>query len=117
MEKGLVVSTLSVLLQFVTGRMYILGFTQFCLDYLIAFAVYGVACAFPNYKMFYSGVLFTNLVRFISSTISGVVFYQTTLPASMIYQAWYMVPTTILGLVLVPVLYKALEPRLKTVQA
>lgn len=116
-KKGLVVSVLSVLLQFVTGRMYILGFTQFCLDYLIAFAVYGIACVFPNYKMFYSGVLFTNLVRFISSTISGVVFYQTTLPASMIYQAWYMVPTTILGLILVPVLYKALEPRLKTVQA
>lgn len=112
-KKGLIVSVLSVLLQFVTGRMYILGFTQFCLDYLIAFGAYGFACLFPNYKEFYSGVLITNCIRFISSTISGVVFYNTTLAASIIYQAWYMVPTTIVGLIFVPLLYKALSPRIK----
>lgn len=112
-KKGLIVSLLSALLQFVTGRMYILGFTQFLLDYLISFGVYGIACLFPNKGYFYSGVLITNIIRFISSTLSGVFFYNVTLGGSIIYQAWYMVPTTIVGLVLVPLLYQKLEAVMK----
>lgn len=77
-QLGLITAMLSVLIQFVTGQMYILGFTQFLLDYFIAFSVYGIACLFPNWKYFYSGVLITNLIRFLSSTISGVVFYGVT---------------------------------------
>lgn len=103
-KKGTIVSVLSVLMQFITGQMYLLGFVQFLLDYLIAFGVYGLACCFPNWKWFYSGVLAVNFVRFISSTISGVVFYETTWWASMVYQASYMIPTTILGLVFTPLL-------------
>lgn len=101
------------MLQFVTGRMYILGFTQFLLDYLISFGVYGIACLFPNKGYFYSGVLITNIIRFISSTLSGVFFYNVTLGGSIIYQAWHMVPTTIVGLVLVPLLYQKLEAVMK----
>ena len=112
-KKGTVVAIVSVFCQFVTGRMYLLGFTQFLLDYFIAFSVYGLACLFPNYKYFYSGVLITNLIRFLSSTISGVVFYKTTWMGSIIYQAWYMVPTTIIGLILVPLLMESLAPRIK----
>lgn len=107
-QKGLLTAVLSILIQFVTGAMYLLGFVQFLLDYFIAFAVYGLACLFPNWKWFYSGVLATNLVRFISSTISGVVFYGVTWWGSIVYQASYMIPTTILGLVLVPLLVKAI---------
>lgn len=110
-QKGLLTAMLSVLLQFVTGQMYILGFVQFSLDYFIAFSIYGIACLFPNWKWFYSGVLFTNLVRFISSTISGVVFYGVTWWGSVVYQASYMIPTTILGLVLVPLIVKGMGPR------
>jgi len=62
-KKGTVVAIVSVFCQFVTGRMYLLGFTQFLLDYFIAFSVYGLACLFPNYKYFYSGVLITNVIR------------------------------------------------------
>ena len=112
-KKGTIVAMLSVLMQFVTGQMYILGFVQFMLDYFIAFSVYGLASLFPNKGYFFSGVLITSLIRFASSTASGVLFYETTLLASMAYQAWYMVPTTILDLVLVPLLYKALGPSLK----
>ncbi len=111
-QKGLITAILSVLLQFITGQMYILGFVQFLLDYFIAFSVYGLACLFPNWKWFYSGVLITNLIRFISSTISGVVFYEVTWWGSVVYQASYMIPTTILGLVLIPLIIKGLGPRL-----
>lgn len=108
---GLLTSMLSVLLQFVTGQMYLLGFVQFLLDYFIAFSVYGIACLFPNYKWFYSGVLITNLIRFISSTLSGVFFYEVTLAGSLAYQASYMVPTLILDLIMIPLLVRALGPR------
>lgn len=108
-KKGLWVAVLSVPMQFVTGMMYILGPTQFVLDYLIPFSVYGIACLFPNWGYFYSGVLVTNLIRFISSTLSGVLFYEVTWEGSIIYQAFYMVPTTIVGLILVPLLIKSLK--------
>ena len=108
---GLMTSLLSILLQFMTGQMYLLGFTQFLLDYFFAFGAYGLACLFPNYKYFYSGVLITNLIRFISSTISGGVFYGVDLWGSIVYQATYLIPTTIVGLILVPLLIKAMGPR------
>ncbi|MFA1015697.1 energy-coupled thiamine transporter ThiT [Dubosiella newyorkensis] len=112
-KKGLVVSILSVFAQFVTGPMYTPNLLGFLLDYFIGFSVYGLACLFPNFGYFYSGVLITNLIRFVSSTISGIVCWETPLWASITYNASYMLPTLILGLVLVPLLYKALEPVLK----
>lgn len=110
-QLGLITAMLSVLIQFVTGQMYILGFTQFLLDYFIAFSVYGIACLFPNWKYFYSGVLITNLIRFLSSTISGVVFYGVTWWGSIVYQSSYMIPTLIVDLILVPLLVRALSKR------
>lgn len=106
------VAMLSILMQFITGEMYLLGFVQFLLDYFIAFSVYGLACLFPNFGWFYSGILVVNAVRFFSSTLSGVLFYQTPFVPSMAYQASYMIPTLILDLVLVPMLVKALKGRM-----
>ncbi|MCF0258942.1 MAG: energy-coupled thiamine transporter ThiT [Erysipelotrichaceae bacterium] len=117
-KKGLIVSMLSILIQFVSGAMYLLGPVQFLLDYFIAFSVYGIACLFPTWGWFYSGVLAVNLIRFASSTLSGVLFYGVTLWGSVIYQAWYMIPTAIVGLIMVPLLMKALQPAMKrTVKA
>ncbi len=112
-QKGLVTAVLSVLLQFLTGKMYLLNLGQFVLDYLIPFGVYGLASLFPNYKYFYSGVLITNAIRFVSAAAAGVLFWETAWWASCAYQAWYMVPTAILDLILVPILYKALAPYFK----
>ncbi|NCC55801.1 MAG: hypothetical protein EOM11_10050, partial [Erysipelotrichia bacterium] len=74
-QKGLLVSVLSVFLQFITGPMYTPDLIGFLLDYFLAFSVYGIACLLPNFAYFYTGVLFTNGVRFICSTISGVVIW------------------------------------------
>lgn len=112
-KKGLVVAMLSVLAQFITGPMYTPSILGFVLDYFLAYSVYGLASLFPNYKFFYSGVLITNLVRFACSTISGVVIWETPWLGSISYNASYMVPTMILGLVMVPLLYKAVEPVIK----
>lgn len=111
-QKGLLTAAMSVVLQFATGQMYILGFVQFLLDYLFAFSVYGIACLFPNISVFYSGVLITNAVRFVCSTLSGMWFYGLPLGPSMVYQAAYMVPTLILDLILVPLLVKSIGSRI-----
>ena len=94
-QKGTVVAVLSILLQYVTGPMYTPDLVGFLLDYFFAFSVYGLASLFPNYKWFYSGVLVTNLVRLICSTLSGILVWETAPWASLVYNATYMIPTAI----------------------
>lgn len=112
-KKGVLVGVVSVLIQFVTGPMYIPDFIGFALDYLIAFSVYGLASLFPNYKYFYLGVLITNIIRFISSTISGVIVWGLELWPSALYNGPYMIATLILGLVLVPLINERVIKKLK----
>ena len=70
-KKGLAVAIVSVFAQFITGPMYTPTLIGFLLDYLLAFAAYGLASLFPNFGYFYTGVLVTNFIRFVCSTISG----------------------------------------------
>lgn len=107
--KGTLVGLISVLIQFITGPMYIPQLLGFLFDYLIAFSVYGLASLFPNYKYFYSGVLITNFLRFLSHTIGGVVVWETTLWGSLAYNTPYMLATTVVGLILVPILVERLN--------
>ena len=109
-QKGTVVAVLSILLQYVTGPMYTPDLIGFLLDYFFAFSVYGLASLFPNYKWFYSGVLITNLVRLIFSTLSGILVWETAPWASLVYNATYMIPTTILCLVLLPLVMPRIKP-------
>lgn len=108
-KKATLVGMISVAIQFVTGPMYIPQLLGFLLDYLIAFSVYGLASLFPNYKYFYSGVLITNFLRFLSHTIGGVIVWETSLGGSIVYNAPYMIATTLVGLVLVPLIVERLH--------
>lgn len=109
-KKGMLVSVLSVFLQYATGPMYTPDLLGFLLDYLIAFSAYGLASLFPNYKMIYTGVFVTNFIRFASSTLSGVIVWQVDLWGSILYQATYMLPTLVVGMIVVPILHKAVKP-------
>ena len=109
-QKGTVVSVLSILLQYVTGPMYTPDLLGFLLDYFIAFSVYGLASLFPNYKWFYSGVLITNLIRLLSSTLSGTWVWGLDYWPSFLYNAAYMITTAILCLVLLPLVMPRLKP-------
>lgn len=115
-KKGLVVCFLSVFAQFITGPMYTPDLLGFLLDYLFAFTAYGIASIFPNFGYFYTGVFVTNFIRFLCSTISGVVVFKTTLWGSISYQCTYLLPTLILGMIVIPLLYKSLEPQIKKMQ-
>ena len=112
-KKGLAVAIVAVFAQFITGPMYTPTLIGFLLDYLLAFAAYGLASLFPNFGFFYSGVLVTNAIRFICSTVSGVVVWETPLWGSITYQATYMIPTLIIGIILIPLMMKFLEPYVK----
>ncbi len=113
-QKGLAVSVLAVFLMFITGPMYTPDLLGFLLDYLLAFSVYGLASLFPNFGWFYSGVLISNLIRFLCSTVSGVIVWGTPWWGSITYNAPYMIATCILDLIMIPLLMKALAPVMKT---
>ena len=108
-KNGLLTGIVSVFLQLVIGSVGFYGIWSFLLDYLIAYAAYGLASLFPNYKYFYSGVLITSLIRLASSTLSGTLLWETPLWGSLTYNAAYMVPTTICVLIIVPLLCERLK--------
>ena len=108
-KKGLIVGITSVFLQLVIGSVKFYGVPSFLLDYLIAYAVYGIASLFPNYKYFYSGILITSLIRLLSSTLSGTLLWETEIIASLVYNATYMIPTTICAIIIVPLLCERLK--------
>ena len=108
-RNGLIVGVTSVFLQLVIGSVSWYGLASFLLDYLIAYAAYGIASLFPNYKLFYSGVLATSLIRLLSSTLAGTIVWETPLWGSLVYNASYMIPTTICAIIVVPLLCERLK--------
>lgn len=107
-KKAVLSGLISVLVQFVTGPMYMTNLLGFVLDYLFAFSIYGIASLFPNFGYFYTGVIITNFLRFVSHTIGGVLVWETTLWGSITYNAPYMIATCIVGMILVPIIVKRL---------
>ena len=108
-KNGLLVGITSVFLQLAIGSVKFYGIWSFLLDYLIAYSVYGLASLFPNWKYFYSGILITSALRLLSSTLSGTLLWQTPLWASLVYNASYMIPTTICAIIVVPLLCERLK--------
>jgi len=115
-KKAVLIALASILLQFITGAMYIYHPIQFVLDYGLAFAIYGFAGIFPKY----SGVVVANTVRFICHVISGVVFFaqfageEGPLLYSLAYNGGYMFPTMILAIIVVPIIDKRIKTTQKT---
>lgn len=118
-KKGTTVCLLCVLMMFLTGRIYVIqnsdGFApwqiaiQFLMEYPLAFGIYGIASLFPNSGYFYSGIAITNLIRLALHTVAGTVFWATPVWGSFAYNAWYMIPTMIMCLILIPLIYERLK--------
>ncbi|MDO4416108.1 MAG: energy-coupled thiamine transporter ThiT [Erysipelotrichaceae bacterium] len=118
-KKGTAVCLLCVLMMFMTGKVYVVqnsdGFApwqvaiQFLMEYPVAFGIYGLASLFPNFKYFYSGVAVTNLVRLALHVVAGTVFWATPWWGSFTYNAWYMIPTMIMCLIVIPLIYERLK--------
>lgn len=109
-KKGLIVSICTVFVMFITGPMYTKDLLGFVLDYLLAFGVYGLASLFPTIGYFYLGAFITGFIRFSIHTISGMVIWDVPFVGSVVYNFPYMAATTVLSLILLPLLIKLLQP-------
>jgi thiamine transporter len=110
-KKGLGVALLTIPLQGFFAPYYSVNFFSFFLEYIVAFGVYGLATLFPNFEgrfPIYTGAIMVNLIRFMIHFVSGVVFWEVTWQASFAYNAWYMFPTLLVGVVLTPLILKRL---------
>jgi thiamine transporter len=105
-KKGLLVALVSVILQNYVNPLYVVAFPQLFLDYIFAFGVYGLI---PLFGPAWIGVLVVNVLRFISHVLSGVLYFEAGWIASVVYNAWYMVPTLIVSMVIIPILKSRLR--------
>ncbi|MCR4633114.1 MAG: energy-coupled thiamine transporter ThiT [Erysipelotrichaceae bacterium] len=108
-KKGTLVGIVSVFLQLVIGSVSWYGIASFLLDYMIAYAVYGLASLFPNISYFYSGIFVTSAIRLLSSTLAGTIVWESPFWASLTYNASYMIPTTLCAVIIVPLLCERLK--------
>ena len=112
-KRGLFIGVVSVFLQLAIGSVKWYGLASFMLDYMIAYSIYGIASFFPNYKYFYSGVLITSILRLLSSTLAGTLVWEVPFWGSLLYNAQYMIPTTIFAIIIVPIVCERLKPLMK----
>lgn len=109
-KKGLLTCLVSVLLMWAIGSITWYGLFSFLFDYLIAYCAYGFASSFKNIKWFFTGIVITSLIRLASSTLAGIVVWETPFWGSLTYNASYIIPTMIVDLIFVPLLYNKLKP-------
>lgn len=117
--KSLIVAVLSFIVKFMIKAPVIIHPIQFLTDYIVAFGAYSLSSLIPSPKVgkieLPLGVIVANFVRFMSHNISGWVFFSEYYPGNvfkgvMVYNATYMIPTTILSFIIVMII----KPRLQT---
>ena len=122
--RGLLVCFAYGLLDMLLDGGYAWGWQSMILDYLLAFTPLGLAGLFRGKAWgIFPGTLLGCLARFLVHHISGVTIYRIVAPTSvpglgtydnphlysLVYNASYMVPNTILALILAGILYMPLK--------
>jgi len=120
---GLLAGFLFGLLQLMFDGAYAWGWQSMLLDYLVAFTPLGLAGLFKRRRWgLFVGTVVGCAGRFIIHYISGVTIYKILVPTefmrwtftspsaySLIYNGSYMLPNTIIALVVSALLYKPLK--------
>jgi thiamine transporter len=93
---------------------------QVLLDYPVAFGALGLAGFFPRRPV--AGIVVGGLGRFLAHFLSGIVFFASYAPAgtspavySAVYNGSYMLPETVISVVLTLLVVRAME-RIRPVQ-
>ena len=122
--RGLLAGFVFGLLQMIFDGAYAWGWQSMLLDYLVAFTPLGLAGLFKGKAWgIFPGTVLGCLARFIVHYISGVTIYRiidpTSIPGlgtfdnaslySLVYNGVYMLPNTILALLLAGILYVPLK--------
>ena len=123
LKDGLLAGFVFGLLQLIFDGAYAWGWQSMLLDYLVAFPPLGLAGLFKGKKWgIFAGTVLGCLGRFIVHFISGITIYRIYAPTeilgtvfdepnlySLVYNGSYMLPNTILALVIAGLLYAPLK--------
>ena len=99
---GLLVGAIYGLLQYLQGGWF-LNIWQFLLDYVLAYAamgVTGIARHWTEHWGLYVAMVVASACRAISATLAGTLFWDTAPWASLVYNGTYLIPETILCIML-----------------
>ncbi len=99
---GLLAGLAYGVLQYLQGGWF-MNVWQFSLDYLLAFAALGLAGLakyWPKKWGLYPAMALAALGRALSATLAGVVFWETAPWASLVYNGTYLIPDTLICMVL-----------------
>ena len=119
LKDGLLAGFVFGLLQLIFDGAYAWGWQSMLLDYLVAFPPLGLAGLFKGKKWgIFAGTVLGFLGRFIVHFISGITIYRIYAPTeilgtvfdepnlySLVYNGSYMLPNTVLALVIAALLY------------
>jgi thiamine transporter len=110
---GLTVVGISLLLMFMTGGVYSQNLIDYIYEYIFAFGIYGLAVLVPTFKIkgvsIHWGIYVTNFLRFLIHLSAGVWFWGLNWTGSFVYNAPYMLATTIVCALITPVLLNRLR--------
>ena len=123
LRPGLMVGFLFGLLQLIYDGAYAWGWQSMLLDYLVAFTPLGLAGLFRGKKWgLFAGTILGCFGRFVIHYISGVTVSRILAPTeflnrtytspslySLVYNGSYMLPNTVIALILAAVLYRPLR--------
>ena len=123
LSSGLLAGFLFGLLQLIFDGAYAWGWQSMLLDYLVAFTPLGLAGLFKRRSWgLFVGTVVGCAGRFVIHYISGVTIYKILAPTefmrwtftspstySLVYNGSYMLPNTIIALVVAALLYKPLK--------
>ena len=105
---GLLAGLAYGVLQYLQGGWF-LNVWQFALDYLLAFAALGLAGLarkLPKSWGLYCAMAIAALCRALSATLAGVVFWESAPWASLVYNGAYLIPDTLICIVLAVLIAK-----------
>lgn len=120
---GLMAGFLFGLLQLIFDGAYAWGWQSMLLDYLVAFTPLGLAGLFKGKKWgIFAGTVVGCAVRFAVHYISGITIYKILVPTefmswtftspsfySIVYNGSYMLPNTVIALVVAALLYAPMK--------
>ena len=89
---------------------------QFSLDYLLAFAALGLAGLakhLPEKWGLYCAMVIAALGRALSATLAGIMFWDTAPWASLVYNGTYLIPDTLICIILAVLIAKPVMKVLK----
>ena len=113
---GVVVGVVYGALQYLQGGWF-LNVWQFLLDYLLAFGALGLAGLakkLPKTWGLYAAIIIAAVTRALSATLAGYMFWDTAFWPSLVYNGSYLIPDTLICIVLALLVAK---PVMKILQA